>query len=88
MDILRIEIASSGDLAWSALNFWGEGTRPDGEKHYGSQHGTHVWRNLGSVWTIVHEHLTAPIMVHGVANARIDGPEDTWPRPNVVGDMA
>ena len=87
MDILRIEITGSEDLAWSALNFWGEGTKKSGEKYYGSQHGTHVWRNLGGVWTIVHEHLTAPIMVRDVANAEINGSEDTRPQPVEAGDM-
>ena len=81
MDIIRINIAQSGDMAWSAINFWGEGNR-DGERYEGSQHGTHVWQKTGGDWKIIHEHLTAPITVHGVPNAKIDAPSDTTPAPN------
>lgn len=80
MDVLSVEMAESGELAWSALNFWGEGVRANGERYQGSQHGTHVWRKVDGTWKIVHEHLTAPIRVRGVANAPIDGEEDTRPR--------
>ncbi len=79
MDILRIEVAASEELAWSALNFWGRGTRQDGTTYEGSQHGTHIWRQVSGQWKIVHEHLTAPITMRGAANAPIDSNEDTAP---------
>lgn len=70
MDVLRVEV--SGDLAWSALNFWGTGTRADGSRYEGSQHGTHVWHDVGEGdWRIVHEHLTQ-IVVQGEPNVRYD----------------
>ncbi len=80
MDVVRIEVAASGDMAWSAINFWGEGKRADGTTYKGSQHGTHVWRLIEGDWRIVHEHLTAPITVRGEANATIDGEADYRPR--------
>lgn len=83
MDVLRVEVADSGDMAWSALNFWGEGTR-DGERYEGSQHGTHVWTRVDGDWRILHEHLTAPITVRGVTNAKIESSKDTEPHVEAV----
>lgn len=82
MDVVRIDVAKSGDLAWSAINFWGEGRQPDGTTYQGSQHGTHVWRLIDGDWRVVHEHLTAPITVRGEANATIDSEADYRPRGN------
>eukprot|EP00730_Choanoeca_flexa_P005380 TRINITY_DN11932_c0_g3_i1.p1 TRINITY_DN11932_c0_g3~~TRINITY_DN11932_c0_g3_i1.p1 ORF type:complete len:170 (+),score=38.34 TRINITY_DN11932_c0_g3_i1:225-734(+) len=74
MDVLRVEV--TGDMAWSAMNFWGQGFREDGEHYEGSQHGTHSWKRVDGRWRILHEHLTGPIIVRGVANAKIDSAED------------
>lgn len=73
MDVLRVEV--SGDLAWSALNFWGAGARPDGERYPGSQHGTHAWRRVGDRWLITHEHLTPPIRAEGEAHGSLPAPQ-------------
>lgn len=73
MEVLRCEV--DGDLAWTALNFWGAGERA-GEPYEGSQHGTHVWRDVdpgpARDWRIAHEHLTQ-IQVRGEPNVRYDG---------------
>lgn len=78
MQVLEVEI--SGDLAWSALNFWGDGTR-DGEPYTGGQHGTHIWYDIdpgpARDWRMKHEHLTA-ITVQSETVARYD---DTPPAP-------
>lgn len=81
LDVVRLEVDASGTLAWSAVNLWGEGRRADGDRYVGSQHGTHVWKKVAGRWRILHEHLTSPITVHGVANAVIDGRAQTAPRP-------
>lgn len=73
MDVHRVEV--SGDLAWSALNFWGEGVRPGGERYAGSQHGTHGWRRVDGRWVMTHEHLTPPVRVQGEAHGRLPAPE-------------
>ena len=79
MDVIRVDVSKSQDLAWSALSFWGEGKFENGKVYQGSQHGTHVWRKHGDQWRIAHEHLTAPIVVHGTQNATIDTTADTKP---------
>lgn len=87
MDVLRVEV--SGDLAWSALNFWGTGIR-DGETYTGAQHGTHIWHDIdpgnGRDWRIAHEHLTA-ITVKGEAAQRYDG-RPPVPVAPAAGDVA
>ncbi len=67
MDVLRVEV--QGNLAWSALNFWGEGKRADNSSYEGSQHSTHIWRKINGDWKMIHEHLSAPITVKGEANS-------------------
>jgi ketosteroid isomerase-like protein len=59
VDIERIEV--DGDIAWSAINWWGKITK-HGKTTYTSQHGTHGWRRIDGEWRIMHEHLTGPIM--------------------------
>ena len=84
MDILRVGVSERGGMAWSAVNFWGQGRRGDGTEYEGSQHGTHVWRYVDDQWRIAHEHLTAPIVVRGKANAKIDNEDDTAPKPGEI----
>ncbi len=55
LDITCIEV--HGDIAWSALTFVGRGVK-DGKEYLGGQHGTHLWKCINGVWSIVHEHLT------------------------------
>ena len=80
MQVLRVEV--SGDLAWSAINYWGTGER-DGQLYEGGQHGTHVWRDAdpgpARDWRIAHEHLTQ-ITVKGVENVRY---HDAPPAPTL-----
>ncbi|PON14490.1 hypothetical protein C2W62_28815 [Candidatus Entotheonella serta] len=63
----RIEF--SGDLAWSALTWWGS-VRKDGQTLHTSQHGTHTWRRQNGAWQIVHEHLSGPVKEQGEESRR------------------
>ena len=58
----RIEL--SGNLAWSAMTWWGS-IRKNGETLHTSQHGTHVWHRKNGAWQIVHEHLCGPAKENG-----------------------
>lgn len=62
LEIHRLNV--SGDMAWSAFNFWMRGF-PGGKEVYTSQHATHVWRKADGKWRIVHEHLNGPIRENG-----------------------
>ncbi len=81
LDVLRIDVADGGEMAWSAINFWGQGRQSDGEVYRGSQHGTHVWKKIDGAWRIVHEHLTGPITTAGVEHAE---PPELPPSGNTV----
>jgi ketosteroid isomerase-like protein len=67
LEIYRLNV--SGDMAWSAFNFWMRGF-PGGKEVYTSQHATHVWRKIDGKWRIVHEHLTGPIKENGTDSIR------------------
>ena len=77
--LVVLDVQVDGDLAWSAVNYWGSGVR-DGERYKGGQHGTHIWVDVdpgpNRDWRMRHEHLTA-INVYG-DGARI---YDETPKP-------
>lgn len=67
IEVDRIEV--SGNLAWSAITWWGKVIK-DSMSLYPSQHGTHVWKKIEGEWKIIHEHLTSGVKEDGKESMR------------------
>jgi ketosteroid isomerase-like protein len=74
IEIDRIE--TSGDLAWSALTWWGSVVK-DGKSFYPAQHATHIWRKVDDEWRIIHEHLTSGVKEDGKESRRPEHTDET-----------